>query len=194
MSTGVLYDIREERFCHFVATGIPPRVARTQAGYPKGTRWSLKRLLSEPRIKKRLDELMEGVAKRAQLSRAKILDDIAEEWRLARANKQHSAALKAAEMLGSELHGMFRKQVDLTTRDEFSGMSSEELRGFIFKQLKQMGLSLEDIPKFIDAKVIDSKIEDMKQLATKQEIEPDEILSDDPEQSPDPLAPEPSGS
>lgn len=191
MSTGVLYDQREEKFCHYVVQGIPPRVARTQAGYPKGTKWTLKRLMNEARIVQRLKELMEGAAKRSEMTRARILDDIAEEWRLARANKQHSAALKAAEMLGSELHGMFRKQVDYTHRDEFAQMSNEELRGFIFKQLKDMGLSLEDIPKFIDAKVINGKTEmvipaPFKQIDTKQDdvpveevSSPDQISSDD---------------
>ncbi len=145
---GVLYDFKEERFCQLVTQGLEPKDARRQAGYPKSPgKWSVRKLLVEPRIRDRIDSLREGAANRAVLSRMDILDGIREEWRLARAVAQHGAALKAAEMLGSELHSMFTKKVELGKVGDFENQTEEQLRVYIENQMKELGMSA---PKLIE--------------------------------------------
>jgi len=143
----VLFDAREEKFAQFIAQGLDPKAARAQSGLPKSR--PLKRLLAEPRIKDRIDHLLQIAANRTVLSRMDILDGIKEEWRLARAAAQHGAALKAAEMLGTELHGMFRKQLEVGRVGEFEAKSEEELREYITNQMKELGLEVPPQPKTI---------------------------------------------
>jgi len=146
---GILFDLREERFCQLVASGMKAPEAKKAAGCPK--QWTLKKLLHTPPTSLRIQELMEGTAKRIQMDRKGFLEEIFEEWRLARLASQHSAALKAAEMLGQELHGMFRKQVEIGRPGEFDGMSADQLKDYIEQQLKELGLTPGDVPKIIDS-------------------------------------------
>lgn len=145
----VLFDIRQEKFCQLVVSGLKPAEARRNAGCPK--KWRLKDLLHTPPTSTRIEELLEGTAKRIQLDKKGFLEEVREEWRLARAVSQHSAALKAAEMLGQELHGMFRKQVEVGRPGEFDGMDADQLKEYIMEQLKEMGLNVEDASKIIDS-------------------------------------------
>lgn len=154
---GVLFDLREEKFAQFCAQGLEPKDARTQAGYPKSGKWSVKKLMAESRVRERIDALMERAASRAVLTRMEVLDGVLEEWRLARAVSQHGAALKAAEMYGGELHGMFRKQLEVGKVGDFDGQSEQELRAYIEKQMKELGMetpSAPQSPKLIEATVI----------------------------------------
>lgn len=147
----VLFSQREEKFAQLVAQGIDPQAAKVQAGYPPKGKWSLKRLVAEPRINQRIQELTQSAANRAMLTKVDILEGIKEEWRLAREAAQHGAALKAAEMLGSELHGMFRKQLEIGRPGEFEGKSEAELREYIEKQMADLGLKLPSPPPLIEA-------------------------------------------
>jgi hypothetical protein len=146
---GVLFDVRRERFCQLIVSGLKPGEARQQAGCPK--KWRIKDLLHTPPTSTRIEELMEGTAKRIQIDKKGFIEELREEWRLARAVSQHSAALKAAEMLGQELHGMFRKQLEIGRPGEFDGMSADQLKVYILEQLKEMGLNENDIPNIIDS-------------------------------------------
>lgn len=137
----LLADVREEQFAQLVASGKTVKDARKEAGYPHGGKWSMKRLMIEPRIKERIDELRSRAAHQAVLSRVDILNGIVEEWRLSRLAAQHGASLKAAEMLGSELHGMFRKQMEVGRPGEFDSMTEDQLKVFIADQLKLIGLT-----------------------------------------------------
>jgi hypothetical protein len=44
----------------------------------------------------------------------------------ARANKQMAAAIRAAELLGRELHGMFTERREVSTRDNIRQLSDAE--------------------------------------------------------------------
>ncbi len=144
---GVLYDFREERFCQLIAQMVVPKDARRQAGYAKGGRWSLKKLMGEKRIQDRIEALREQGAKRSILSRLDILDGVLQEWRLSRAAGQHGAALRAAEMYGGETHQMFRSKVEVGKVGDFDQKSEEELRAYIENQMKELGISP---PKLIE--------------------------------------------
>lgn len=147
---GVLYDVREEKFAQAIVRGAKPGVAKTDAGY--SAKRPTKNLLTEPRIQKRIQELMEGAARRAEMTRADILDRIKQDWDAARSLGQMSAALKAAEMVGKELHKMFVDRKEIGTAGEFDSKSEDELREYIKKEL---GLS----PKQIEA-VVEPEIEE----------------------------------
>jgi hypothetical protein len=130
---GVLYDVREERFAQLVVRGAKPAQAKVEAGYsPKRP---LRGLLMEPRIAARIKELMERAANKAVLSRTDILERVAEDWDKARSLGQMSAALKAAEMVGKELHKMFVDRKEIGTAGEFDTKSEAELRDYISKEL-----------------------------------------------------------
>lgn len=146
---GVLFDYREEKFCQLMAQMVVPKEARRQAGYAKGGRWSLKKLMGEKRIQERIEALREQGAKRSVLSRLEILDGVLEEWRLSRAAGQHGAALRAAELYGGETHGLFRKQVEIGKVGDFDQKSEEELRQYIENQMKELGMSP---PRMLDLK------------------------------------------
>jgi hypothetical protein len=57
----------------------------------------------------------------------------------ARANGQMSAALRAAELLGRELHGMFTERREVTTRDDLRELSDAELYEQLARQVESMG-------------------------------------------------------
>ncbi len=138
---GVLFDPRHERFAQLVAAGNSPREAKHMIKMPTGINWSVKRLMNNQAIRARIDELLAQAARKAMLSRVGIIEGVQEEWRLARIAGQHAAALKAAEMLGSELHNMFRNKVEVGRVGEFDGKSEAELREYILSQMKELGLN-----------------------------------------------------
>jgi hypothetical protein len=45
----------------------------------------------------------------------------------ARSNKQMSAAIRAAELLGRELHGVFVERREVSTRDDVRQLSDDQL-------------------------------------------------------------------
>lgn len=150
MAMGVLLDIRHERFAQLVASGLTPYEAKRQIKMPTGARWAVKALLATPEIQDRIKALLENAAKKAQLTREGIIKEVQQEWTLARIAGQHSAALKAAEMLGGELHNMFRNKVEIGRVGEFDGKSEEELKQFILSTMKELGMdepSASDLPQ-----------------------------------------------
>src|SRR5512139_947174 len=140
MPAGILLDIRHERFAQLVASGLTPFKAKKQITMPSGPRWTAKSLMAMPDIQERIKTLLESAAKKASLTREGIIKEVQEEWTLARIAGQHSAALKAAEMLGGELHNMFRNKVEIGRVGEFDGKSEEELKQFILSTMKELGM------------------------------------------------------
>lgn len=152
---GVLFDHRHERFAQLVASGKSAREAKKMISMPAGKAWTAKALIANQLIRSRIDELLESAAKKAALTRAAIIEGVQDEWKLARSAGQHAAALKAAEMLGSELHNMFRNKVEIGKVGEFDGKSEEELREFILSQMKELGMvepaqNEPDLPQLTD--------------------------------------------
>ena len=133
----VLYDTREEKFAQLIVRGAKPNQAKIDAGYP--AKRPVKGLMEEPRIAGRIKELMERAADRATLTRVDILERIKDDWDKARSLGQMSAALKAAEMVGKELHKMFVDRKEIGTAGEFDSKSEEELRDYIQSNLKELG-------------------------------------------------------
>src|SRR5579864_6090847 len=145
----VLTDIREEKFCQLVAQGRAPHDAKLESGLPKGR--SITMLLRQDRIQGRVTELLDAAASKAALTRAGLIEEVHQEWKLARAAGQHSASLKAAEMLGQELFGMFRKQLEVGKPGEFDAMDEDSLRKFILKKVSDLGLTVNQL----DTKLIE---------------------------------------
>src|SRR6516165_7653364 len=110
---GPLLNGKHERFCQMVAVeGLSPAEAYNAIkaikligrkangiGAPNA-----KKLCDNELVAKRIATLQERNARRAELSYDGIIAEVQEEGKLARMAGQHSAALKAWEMLGSELH------------------------------------------------------------------------------------------
>lgn len=145
---GVLFDPREERFVQYIVEGIPHEDAKIKAGYKKGV--SIKRLLARPQIHARLEEIMARSAARAELTRADILEGIKTDWQQARRLGQMSAALKAAEMLGKEMHKMFVDRKEIGAPGDFENKSEEEIIRFISETLKSLGINQGDTVSIVE--------------------------------------------
>jgi hypothetical protein len=79
------------------------------------------------RIRARVREIQADAAKHVALSRADMIEMLISVHEEARANKQMSAAIRAAELLGRELHGMFTERREVTNRDDIRRLSDAEL-------------------------------------------------------------------
>lgn len=143
MPQGVLQNLKHEKFCHLVALENVAPVKAFAALRPGGGMGapSCKKLMAQITIQKRIETLLQRAARRSELTHDGIIAEIQEEAKLARLAGQHAAALKGLEMLGRELHNMFVHKIDVTRHDEFSGMSEEELRGFILSQMAELGIN-----------------------------------------------------
>lgn len=131
----ILRNKKQERYAQLRAAGKDRAEALADCGYKLTSR-----VENKPHIKARVDELVRGAAARAELSRKVILDRILADWDLARKLGQVSAGLKAAEMLGKELFKMFVDRREIGGPGDFDNKSEEELREFINKELKELGL------------------------------------------------------
>jgi hypothetical protein len=119
---------------------------------------SSKILLQNVTVRNRINALRERAARRAELSYDGIIGEMQEEARLARLAGQHSAAMRGIELLGMELHGMFKHRSVIEHAGEFDGMSEEELRAFILSQIKEVGLVLDaNAMKLIEGKAEPAK-------------------------------------
>lgn len=130
---------REEAYQKAGFEGNPKRVAGVIA--------------RKPLIVKRIDELLANSASRAELSRAKILERIYDDWEMSRKLGQMTAALKAGDMLGRELHAMFVERKEIGGPGDFASKSEDELRKILEEGLKELGwdnISPIQIPKAIN--------------------------------------------
>ena len=141
---GVLYNLKQEKFCQLVAMeNVPPAKAFKavkQSGGPKIGAPNATQLMQLGPVQARIATLMERAAHRAELTYEGIISELHEEARLARVAGQHSAAMKGWELLGRELERMFSQHVEIDHHHEFAGMSEDELRAFIVSQMAELGL------------------------------------------------------
>ena len=89
-----------------------------------------KRLLKHPLITLRLRAAQERVAAKAEVTAAKILDELREAWALARDRGQPSAMV-AASMGRAKVAGLIAEKNDAEQPNGFDDMSDEELAQFI---------------------------------------------------------------
>ena len=140
MSLGRLRNIRHELFCQLIVGGCPRDEAYTKAGFKaKDGKRGATLLFAKPEIKKRVDDLLGASASRAEISRKQILERIMDDWDTSRTLGQMSSCLKAAELMGKELHKMFVERKEIGQAGDFDNKSEEELREIITKEMEELG-------------------------------------------------------
>lgn len=135
---GILRNPRYELFAQGIAAGLSKKDAYLKAGF-KGTGHACFMLAGRPEIKQRVKELLDNAANRAELSRKDILDRIFQDWELARKLGQVPAALKAAELMGKEMHRMFVERKEVGGPGDFDNKTEDELRQIVEDGLKELG-------------------------------------------------------
>jgi hypothetical protein len=140
-----LGNVRHEKFClALFQPGTSATQAYKNAGYKPANdnvaAACASRLLTNAKVSLRMDELKAEQAKAAGLSREDILDKILEAHDLSVARGQAAGALRALEMLGQELHGMFtgHTQVDVSAR--MREMTETELLAALHRNLTILGI------------------------------------------------------
>jgi phage terminase small subunit len=139
-------NLRQERFCLavFQDPNASPTRAYKQAGYKvtndRAAAACASRLLQNANTAGRLDELRAEQAKAALLTRDEILNQVLETYKLATERGQSVAALRALEMLGTELHGMFKRHTQVDVKARMREMSTEELMAALDRNLAMLGL------------------------------------------------------
>ena len=124
---------KQQNFCyHYVETGIGAeayRRAYNASSMSAPTVWvEASRLLKNPKVALRVQELREKVMERAELSVESVLTALIEDRALARRLGNPSAAIKADIYLGKHI-GMWPTKIDIKGtvehRDDFSEKLSE---------------------------------------------------------------------
>ena len=129
-----LKDPRHERFAQSIAAGTPGAEAYVGAGYAdnKQARSAASRLGKNKFVARRIVELNKAVTTRAQriavMDKAKVLEELQISMLEARKDKQHSASVRALELLGKE-QKMFVDRKDVTMH------SIEDIPDDVLKQL-----------------------------------------------------------
>jgi hypothetical protein len=127
----ILDKPKHERLARELALDANQADAYERAGYKRDDGHA-SRLAGDGRIKARVQELQADAAAlvtdRVALSRADMIQMLISDREEARANKQMSVALRAAELLGRELHGMFteRREVKLEDVRQLTGAELHE--------------------------------------------------------------------
>lgn len=139
-SRGVLRNPRYELFAQGIAAGLSPAEAYARCG-ARGLNHALcgSKLSRKPEIRKRIEELLQNAARRSELSRRDILDRIYQDWELARKLGQVPAALKAAELMGKEMHRMFVERKEVGGPGDFDNKTEDELRQILQEGLEELG-------------------------------------------------------
>ena len=122
-----LANLRHERFCRaFIKTNVAARAYR-KAGYEATTRASLdtaaSRLLRHVKVKRRLTELRQQMADRNRITVDTLLQDLADDRKLARDLGQPSAAI-AATQLSAKLVGLLVERKESGQPGDFAGLQS----------------------------------------------------------------------
>ena len=136
---GVLRNPQHEIFAQARAAGCNKDEAYQKAGYRGKSSQAMGRIDAKPDVRQRIKEILESSARRAELSRRDILDRIYQDWELSRKLGQMSAALKAGDMLGRELHKMFVERREVGGPGDFDNKTEEELREIILNDMKDLG-------------------------------------------------------
>jgi hypothetical protein len=80
---------------------------------------------------------------RSAITKQSVIDMLLADRELARENKQASAAIAAAKLIGSELFGMFIERKEKGRPGDFAGLSDAELEEKLMATLIERGLSEE---------------------------------------------------
>jgi hypothetical protein len=84
------------------------------------------RLLKSVKVSARLNELRERVSAKAVWNRAKVVAEMERAVELAREAEQHSASIRALELLGRE-HNAFIEKKEIGPPGAFDNLSTDEL-------------------------------------------------------------------
>jgi hypothetical protein len=133
----LLYNPQYELYAQCRAVGRSVQEAAVDAGFHKGGHGY--RLEKLPEVQRRIGEIMQHAANRAELTRKDILDRIFEDWENSRKLGQMTSALKAAELMGKEMHRMFVERKEVGGPGDFDNKSEEELREIITKEMEELG-------------------------------------------------------
>jgi hypothetical protein len=136
---GILRDPKRELFCQLIVSGCQKQEAYQKAGFKGNGKQQSSTLLRKPDIQKRIDGLMGNLASKAEISRKQILERIYEDWENCRRLGQMSSALKAAELMGRELHHMFVERREIGGPGDFDAKSEDELKQIVRDGLEQLG-------------------------------------------------------
>jgi phage terminase small subunit len=125
---------QEAFFCAYLETGNATEAYRRAYDTSRMTSGAIevegKRLLKHPLITLRLQAAQERVAAKAEVTAAKILDELREAWALAR-DKGQPWAMVAASMGRAKVAGLVAEKKDVEQPNGFDDMSDEELAEFI---------------------------------------------------------------
>ena len=141
---GVLRNPQHEIYAQARAAGCNKDEAYQKAGYKGKSIQAICRMDTKIDIRQRIKEILESSARRAELSRRDILDRIYQDWELARKLGQVPAALKAAELMGRELHRMFTERKEIGGPGDFDNKTEDELRDIVRDGLKDLGWDQEE--------------------------------------------------
>jgi len=89
-------------------------------------------------IRRRVKEL-QAAAEHVALSRADMIQMLIADHEAALANKQMSAAIRALELLGRELHGMFTERREVIKRDDVRKVPERDLYEQAAQHVEAMG-------------------------------------------------------
>ena len=134
-----LRSVRHELYCQGVAGGLSRTGAYQAAGFKGKKPGAYATLDNNPLVQRRIEELLKQISAKSELSRRAILDRIFQDWELARKLGQVPAALKAAELMGREMHKMFTERKEIGGPGDFDNKSETELRDIIAKELVDLG-------------------------------------------------------
>lgn len=155
---GVLRNLEDERFCQMVVAGKEPAEAYLETGGTSANPpLAASRRMSRKIIRKRVEELLDVGARRAQLSRSQVLQRIFDDWELSRKLGQMAAAATNAKMMGSELHKMFIERKEIGGPGDFDNKSPEELLAYITKELGELGMDAKDVTNKLGVKIDDNQ-------------------------------------
>lgn len=139
-SRGLLRNPRYELYAQGIAAGLSPGDAYLKAGFKgKNASVAARKIATRPEVQRRIEELLTNAARRSELSRKDILDRIFQDWELARKLGQVPAALKAAELMGKEMHRMFVERKEVGGPGDFDNKTEEELKAIIQEGLEELG-------------------------------------------------------
>lgn len=130
---GLLRNPKHEVYAQNRASGMEIKQAVEKAGLKSDS------IEYRPEVKRRIREIMKQGASRAEVSRKRILERIFDDWEQSRRLGQMSSALKAAELMGKEMHKMFVERKEIGQPGDFDNKSEEELREIINKEMEELG-------------------------------------------------------
>jgi hypothetical protein len=121
-----------------LALGVNQVDAYVRAGYARDDGHA-SRLAGDGRIRARVKELQAAAAEHVALSRADMIEMLIADHKAALANKQMSAAIRALELLGRELYGMFTERREVIKRDDVRKVPEDDLYEQACQHVEAMG-------------------------------------------------------